>query len=730
MPSISLATAVATIATLANASSVLLRGGTIIRFDESINSLNVIRNGSLLITDDRITSIWTADQLLPQTSNDTEVIDVANKIITPGFVDTHRHGWQTAFRTIASNTSLAEYFTRYGEFAAAGLLTADDVYIGQLAGLYEALNAGVTTTLDHAHHTWSDETSEAGLKASIDSGARVFWSYAFHNVTNYTISEQLENFRDIATKAEFDGTPTTLGVACDFFGTDGVLADINAVVDLAKEFNVSVITTHSLQGPWGNTNSPEDVHAIGALNTSIPVVFSHASFLTYKGASLLRSTNQYISITPESEMHYGHTHPHSHLIQDQGSLGVDTHFTFSTDILTQARLWLQSTRRLLYQQVLANWRVPTSTPMTVNQAFLLATRSGGLALRRPDLGIITEGAKADVVVWDGESPALLGWVDPVAAVILHASVADVEHVLVNGKFVKKDHKLTVPNYADVKTRFLESARKIQQTWKDIPFSALEGEFSSSEAPYEAPLSVDVLAGGESGYGTTASEMVQYLYQEAGLQAFISAIEEDGCVVIKDFTDQTSLDAAHEEVQPYLNASLAQSGSTIGALNAGSQSTELHRDDKHHHASHIEASHYTKGRDMLLGLFVPECDIFEANGATRIVPGSHPWGDRKPDFLPDGQSGVQNAELKRGEAFVVLGSLYHGAGQYSLETGCRTVHIMFMCSGVPRQEEIPYLSYPIEDVKTYSKLVRDRLGWKRSEPNLGWVDLKSPEYLLK
>lgn len=63
-------------------------------------------------------------------------------------------------------------------------------------------------------------------------------------------------------------------------------------------------------------------------------------------------------------------------------------------------------------------------------------------------------------------------------------------------------------------------------------------------------------------------MVQRLHREAGLQAFISAIEEDGCVVIEDFTNQASLDAAHEEVQPYLNASLAQSGSTVGALNGG------------------------------------------------------------------------------------------------------------------------------------------------------------------
>jgi len=55
---------------------------------------------------------------------------------------------------------------------------------------------------------------------------------------------------------------------------------------------------------------------------------------------LLRQTNHYISITPKSEMHYSHDHPNSHLIQDQASLGIDTHFAFSSDILTQARLWL------------------------------------------------------------------------------------------------------------------------------------------------------------------------------------------------------------------------------------------------------------------------------------------------------------------------------------------------------------------------------------------------------
>ncbi|KAI8961486.1 hypothetical protein F5Y11DRAFT_326334 [Daldinia sp. FL1419] len=288
-------------------------------------------------------------------------------------------------------------------------------------------------------------------------------------------------------------------------------------------------------------------------------------------------------------------------------------------------------------------------------------------------------------------------------------------------------------------------------------------------------------------------MVRRVRRGADLKAFVDAIEKDGCVIVEGFTTLEALADAQEEVQPYLDASVATSGSTVGALNGGTatctrligrsktarekffsdplyqelaehfigiesiawygdepevnkshpllsiaitmdsrpgcKAQRLHRDDKNHHAKHSNVDKYHQGRDMLLGLFVPACDTFKENGATRVVPGSHLWGDERPDFGPRGDIGVVDAELKKTEAFIMLGSLYHGAGQYSLPSGSRTVHIFFMCSGVHRQEEIPFLSYPIEDVKSWSILVRDRLGWKQSEPNLGWVDLRSPEYLL-
>ena len=484
---------------LANAGSTLFSGGTIVAFDEESESLDIIRDGSILVTDDRIVAVSSE----PEPKNlpsDTKTIDVTGQIITPGFIDTHRHTWQTAFKSIASNTTLAEYFNRYGEFAAAQRLDADDIYLGQLTGLYESLSGGVTTILDHAHHIWSRDTARAGLDASIDSRARVFWAYAFSNTTEYTITEKIPHFRSIAEEAPYKDSPTELGIAFDSWSETGYAPENEKIAELLHEYNVSVLTTHSLGGPWAYVNGPFDLQRYGVLNTSVPVVISHASFISDEEIELLREANQYISITPESEMHYGHTNPNTHRILDQASLGVDTHFTYSADILTQARIWLQTVRYRFYEAVLDNGHIPSKNPMSADQAFTLATRAGGLALRRPDIGVIRKGAKADLVVWDAKSSdSMLGWVDPVAAVMLHANAGDVLHVLVDGEFVKRYGKLTAPEYADVRQRFLKSAKKVQELWAELPYPVLEGEFVTG-SEYEAPQIADTLRGEGTGYG--------------------------------------------------------------------------------------------------------------------------------------------------------------------------------------------------------------------------------------
>ncbi|KAI0593562.1 hypothetical protein F4775DRAFT_577287 [Biscogniauxia sp. FL1348] len=485
-------------------SSILFSGATIIAFDEEAEALKVIRNGALLVTDDKISGLYSSSEI-PSTAADlpadTEVVDSRHKIITPGFIDTHRHGWQTALKTLASNTTLPDYLYRYrGDYAAA-VYTAEDVYISQLAGLLEALNAGVTTTLDHAHHIWSTERSRAGLDASVDSGARVYWSPSFTAYGDYGVAAQIADVKGwLEERSSGDDALTTIAVAYDGWESPNT-EETQAVVDLIKDYKIPVLTTHWLGSVWPTNNHPELLHSYSILNTSTAVVFSHGTGIAPASAALLRATDQFVSITPESEMHYGHSHPAAHRALDQAALGVDTHFTFSTDLLTQARLWLQRTRSRLYDDLVARWRIPAASPMSAAQAFLLATRQGARALRRPDLGVIKVGAKADLVVFDGRSPGMLGWNDPVAAVVLHAGVGDMVHVLVDGRFRKRDGRLTFARYAeDVADRFLASAERLQRLVLQTPAPVLEGRMFGFGCEYARPEVVDVRRGDGDGYG--------------------------------------------------------------------------------------------------------------------------------------------------------------------------------------------------------------------------------------
>lgn len=159
--------------------AILYEGATVIAFNQTDEKLTVLREASVLIEGDTITAVQ--EGRIADLPPNTTRIDATDKIVGTGYVDTHHHLWQTAFRTLGSNTTLAEYFQRYSEYGpAVQHYTPEDVYIGQLAGILELLHEGTTTVLDHAHASWSDETVDAGLNATLDGGVRAVFASAIH----------------------------------------------------------------------------------------------------------------------------------------------------------------------------------------------------------------------------------------------------------------------------------------------------------------------------------------------------------------------------------------------------------------------------------------------------------------------------------------------------------------------------------------------------------------------
>ncbi|KAL4899367.1 hypothetical protein BDW74DRAFT_115789 [Aspergillus multicolor] len=453
----------------------ILKDGTVLSFDASTQSIKVLPRASILIVDDRIAAIEENSNDLPAPAgDDIEIIDVSGKIISPGFVNTHVHVWESVYRSMGPDTTLAEYMgwvSPAGQLAPAAF-TGDDIYISALEGYIEGLNAGVTSVVEHAHNNWSRPVMESGYKAALDSGARVWWCYDVLERESFSADEQWEAYGKLV---EGKSALVSAGLSLDALSWSILNGDGKAVDFIEKkkdELDIQALTVHHLGGPWpqGNT-SPTRICADNNLyEADLPIIFSHASFLTESDKKMLRKHNVFISITPESECHYGHGQETGHEISDQASLGVDTNWTFSGDIIGQARLWLQLVRLRQSEKTLHAGLLPNACPMAVEEAFLLATRQGGRALRRDDIGVITVGAKADLVVVDGESPSMLGWSNPIAAVILHAHAGDIEHVLVDGEWRKKDFKLVdLPmEWKDLRTRFLESARRVQPQFKVRP----------------------------------------------------------------------------------------------------------------------------------------------------------------------------------------------------------------------------------------------------------------------
>ncbi len=119
------------------------------------------------------------------------------------------------------------------------------------------------------------------------------------------------------------------------------------------------------------------------------------------------------------------------------------------------------------------------------------------------------------------------------------------------------------------------------------------------------------------------------------------------------------------------------------------------------------------------------DFTEANGATRLVPGSH-----LADHAPRPDQAVESiaAEMKRGSVLVWNGSLWHGGGANA--TRDRRVGIaMNYCAGFIRQQENQQLGISPAVVRGFSKRLRELVGYGVYNHLIGHIEKRSPDFLL-
>ncbi|MFS8097401.1 amidohydrolase family protein [Lentzea alba] len=382
-----------------------------------------------------------------------EIVDVTDRIIMPGLVNAHLHTWQTALRGVGVDWTLADYLGRM-HGAVAKHYRPEDMRVGTLAGALSQLDRGTTTLGDWCHNTPTPEHTDAAIDGLLSSGIRG----VFLHGTPYSAADAAHPVSEIDRLLDGPaGTHAllTFGMAVrgpQLSTPDVAVTDFRAAAE--RGIVVSMHQSGGVPGPgW------DAVRAAGLLSPSTNVV--HGAGLTDEWIKILVDAGASVTCTPENELGQGHGSPVTgHLLQlgAAPSLGTDTDAVNPADVLSAARIALAHQRARdhdHHRQTTGAFSL-TAT-ITAKQALAWATVEGARALGLDDrVGRLEAGMQADLVVVDGAGPRLWPSTDPVATA-LYAGAADIEAVMIAGRWRKRQHALVDVDLDALRGQLQESA---------------------------------------------------------------------------------------------------------------------------------------------------------------------------------------------------------------------------------------------------------------------------------
>ena len=437
----------------------LITGATAITMDHDLGDL---KDADILVEDDTITAIEPAGRI---NKEGTEVIDARSCIAIPGIVNTHMHTWQTALRGVASNWTLLEYFKKMH----AGLATVfqpEDLYIANLVGALNQLNSGTTTLVDWCHGNRTPAHNDAAIDALFESGIRAAF---FHGTPKPDPKPGEKGFWEIPhPRAEVErllkhrvGGLVTLGTA--ILGPHYSTLEVSVHdFKMAKDLGV-IASMHQGGGPPRTPGGWEMLEEAGLLGPHINIV--HGQGISDEQIGRFVSRGITFSLTPENEMVQGHGFPITGRLLKAGSrpsLGIDLESCVSGDMLTAARVALNMQRSLdnaAHREVTGS--IPDTSTITTREALSWITIEGARMLRMEDrIGSLKPGKQADLVLISTAGINMQPVHDPVSAVVIQATLANVDSVMVAGQWRKRSGKLVAGGLSNKIDQLRASGQRI------------------------------------------------------------------------------------------------------------------------------------------------------------------------------------------------------------------------------------------------------------------------------
>jgi 5-methylthioadenosine/S-adenosylhomocysteine deaminase len=432
----------------------LIRGGTVVSVDPSIGTL---LDADVLVRHGRIAEVGRG-----LGAGDAETIDASLMIVMPGLVETHWHMWSSLGRNFVTDDF--EYFP--AKWATSAHYEPEDFYRSVALGLADALNAGITTVHNWSHNTRSPEHANAELSAHRDIPARA--RYAYGHIDFLDVNTPLD-FADIdrVRREWFEGDGNGGGafdglvhLGVNLRGPDlGAMEVFDAEMAEVKARRLPV-AIHTVQG--GSTAvDATDLERKGYLGPDF--LIAHFLAARPEDRAAMARTRTPLSYAVHSELRLGDAgDPRAALLSFLAD-GVDV--SFSIDATSIAPVDLFQAMNVAWNMGIPWEGTATASlpPLTFRRALEIGTIAGARALGLGDeVGSLTPGKAADILLIraDDLNVGPPGAVE--STIVRSVTPANVDSVLVGGRFVKRDGLLVGIDAPALMRAAADSAVRIRQ----------------------------------------------------------------------------------------------------------------------------------------------------------------------------------------------------------------------------------------------------------------------------
>ncbi len=412
----------------------IVNGSHIVTMDEVGT---IIENGAIAIDDGVILAIGSGDEITAKYSA-AVTLDGERRIVMPGIVNGHSHAAMTLLRGVADDLALMDWLQNYIFPAEVEFVDAEFVRIGTELACWEMIRGGTTTFVDMYYYpdTIAQVVEDCGMRALIsatvidqrspdaenaDDGIRKGsgfierWQNRNSRITpifgphaNYTLNaEQLAATRDAAMKY---GVPISI------------------------HLSESPFEVQNSQNTYGMT-SIEHFESIGFFEG--PTIAAHVVWPTQEEIPILAERRVGVIHNPTSNMKIASgIAPITEMLEAGVLVGLGTDGAASNNDLD---MWEEMRLAAFLQKV--DRMDPTAIPATT--VLRMATSGGATAIGLGDtIGSLEVGKRADLIQVAFEDVHHVPTYDVVSHLVYVSDEQDVASVIIDGKVVMLERKIT------------------------------------------------------------------------------------------------------------------------------------------------------------------------------------------------------------------------------------------------------------------------------------------------